>query len=60
MHKFTKEKHMKKILALLAATLYLLSPLANAQNTITGAGATFPFPITASGQKSTVKNMTFN
>jgi phosphate transport system substrate-binding protein len=45
MHKFTKEKHMKKILALLAATLYLLSPSANAQNTITGAGATFPFPI---------------
>ena len=36
---------MKKILALLAATLYLLSPSANAQNTITGAGATFPFPI---------------
>jgi phosphate transport system substrate-binding protein len=40
-----KGKHMKKILALLAATLYLLSPSANAQNTITGAGATFPFPI---------------
>jgi len=36
---------MKKILALLAATLYLLSPSANAQNIITGAGATFPFPI---------------
>jgi phosphate transport system substrate-binding protein len=45
MHKFTKEKQMKKILALLAATLYLLAPQANAQNTITGAGATFPFPI---------------
>jgi phosphate transport system substrate-binding protein len=45
MHNITKEKHMKKILALLAATLYLLAPQANAQNTITGAGATFPFPI---------------
>lgn len=33
---------MKKILALLAATLYLLSPSANAQNTITGAWAQPP------------------
>ena len=36
---------MKKILALLAATLYLLSPSANAQTLITGAGATFPYPV---------------
>ena len=36
---------MKKILAVIAASLYLMSPSANAQNTITGAGATFPFPI---------------
>jgi phosphate transport system substrate-binding protein len=35
---------MKKILAVVAASLYLMSPTANAQ-TITGAGATFPFPI---------------
>ena len=35
---------MKKILAVIAASLYLMSPQANAQ-TITGAGATFPFPI---------------
>jgi len=35
---------MKKILAVIAASLYLMSPTANAQ-TITGAGATFPFPI---------------
>ena len=35
---------MKKILAVVVASLYLMSPQANAQ-TITGAGATFPFPI---------------
>jgi len=35
---------MKKILAVIAASVYLMSPTANAQ-TITGAGATFPFPI---------------
>ena len=35
---------MKKILAVIAASVYLMSPSANAQ-TITGAGATFPFPI---------------
>jgi phosphate transport system substrate-binding protein len=35
---------MKKILAAVVASLYLMSPQANAQ-TITGAGATFPFPI---------------
>ena len=35
---------MKKILAVIAASLYLMSPQANAE-TITGAGATFPFPI---------------
>jgi phosphate transport system substrate-binding protein len=35
---------MKKILAVIAASVYLMSPQANAQ-TITGAGATFPFPI---------------
>ena len=35
---------MKKILVVIAASLYLMSPQANAQ-TITGAGATFPFPI---------------
>ena len=35
---------MKKILAVLAASVYLMSPSANAQS-ITGAGATFPFPI---------------
>jgi phosphate transport system substrate-binding protein len=35
---------MKKILAAIVASLYLMSPQANAQ-TITGAGATFPFPI---------------
>ena len=35
---------MKKILAVIAASLSLMSPQANAQ-TITGAGATFPFPI---------------
>ena len=35
---------MKKVLAVIAASLYLMSPTANAQ-TITGAGATFPFPI---------------
>ena len=39
-----KGKHMKKILAVIAASVYLMSPTANAQ-TITGAGATFPFPI---------------
>jgi phosphate transport system substrate-binding protein len=39
-----KGKHMKKILAVLAASVYLMSPSANAQS-ITGAGATFPFPI---------------
>ena len=35
---------MKKLLAVIAASLYLMSPTANAQS-ITGAGATFPFPI---------------
>ena len=35
---------MKKILAVIAASVYLMSPTANAQS-ITGAGATFPFPI---------------
>ena len=35
---------MKKILAVIAASVYLMSSTANAQ-TITGAGATFPFPI---------------
>jgi phosphate transport system substrate-binding protein len=35
---------MKKFLAAVVASLYLMSPQANAQ-TITGAGATFPFPI---------------
>ena len=35
---------MKKILAVIAASLYLMSPQANSE-TITGAGATFPFPI---------------
>ena len=35
---------MKKILAVIAASVYLMSPQANAQM-ITGAGATFPFPI---------------
>lgn len=35
---------MKKILAVIAASLYLMSPQANAQ-TITGAGATFPYPV---------------
>jgi phosphate transport system substrate-binding protein len=35
---------MKKILAVIAASLYLMSPTANAQ-TITGAGATFPYPV---------------
>ena len=44
MHKFTKEKHMKKVLAVIAASVYLMSPQANAE-TITGAGATFPFPV---------------
>jgi phosphate transport system substrate-binding protein len=39
-----KGKYMKKILAVIAASVYLMSPTANAQ-TITGAGATFPFPI---------------
>lgn len=36
---------MKKILAVIAASVYLMSPTANAQTAITGAGATFPFPI---------------
>ena len=36
---------MKKILAVLAASLYLMSPGANSQTAITGAGATFPFPV---------------
>jgi len=35
---------MKKILAVIAASVYLMSPTANAQ-TITGAGATFPYPV---------------
>jgi phosphate transport system substrate-binding protein len=35
---------MKKILAVIAASVYLMSPQANAQ-TITGAGATFPYPV---------------
>ena len=35
---------MKKILAVIAASVYLMSPIANAQ-TITGAGATFPYPV---------------
>ena len=35
---------MKKILAAVVASLYLMSPQANAQ-TITGAGATFPYPV---------------
>lgn len=35
---------MKKILAVFAASLYLMSPQANSE-TITGAGATFPFPV---------------
>lgn len=35
---------MKKILAVIAASLYLMSPQANAE-TITGAGATFPYPV---------------
>ena len=35
---------MKKILAVIAASVYLMSPTANAQS-ITGAGATFPFPV---------------
>ena len=35
---------MKKILAVIAASVYLMSPSANAE-TITGAGATFPFPV---------------
>jgi ABC-type phosphate transport system substrate-binding protein len=35
-----KGKYMKKILAVIAASVYLMSPTANAQ-TITGAGATF-------------------
>ena len=35
---------MKKILAVIAASVYLMSPSANAQ-TITGAGATFPYPV---------------
>ena len=35
---------MKKLLAVIAASLYLMSPTANSQ-TITGAGATFPFPV---------------
>ena len=35
---------MKKILAVIAASLYLMSPQANSE-TITGAGATFPFPV---------------
>jgi phosphate transport system substrate-binding protein len=39
-----KGKYMKKILAVIAASLYLMSPQANAQ-TITGAGATFPYPV---------------
>jgi phosphate transport system substrate-binding protein len=36
---------MKKILAVIAASLYLMSPTANAQTSITGAGATFPYPV---------------
>jgi phosphate transport system substrate-binding protein len=36
---------MKKILAVIAASLYLMSPSANAQTLITGAGATFPYPV---------------
>lgn len=36
---------MKKVMAVIAASLYLMSPVANSQTTITGAGATFPFPI---------------
>ena len=35
---------MNKLLAVIAASLYLMSPQANSE-TITGAGATFPFPI---------------
>ena len=35
---------MKKVLAVITASLYLMSPQANAE-TITGAGATFPFPV---------------
>ena len=35
---------MKKILVIIAASLYLMSPLANAE-TITGAGSTFAFPM---------------
>jgi ABC-type phosphate transport system substrate-binding protein len=50
---------MKKILAVIAASVYLMSPTANAQ-TITGAGATFPFPFTASGAKHTKKKPTLN
>ena len=40
-----KGKHMKKILAVIAASVYLMSPSANAQTSITGAGATFPYPV---------------
>jgi phosphate transport system substrate-binding protein len=40
-----KGKHMKKILAVIAASVYLMSPTANAQTSITGAGATFPYPV---------------
>jgi phosphate transport system substrate-binding protein len=36
---------MKKILAVIAASVYLMSPSANAQTSITGAGATFPYPV---------------
>ena len=36
---------MKKILAVIAASVYLMSPTANAQTAITGAGATFPYPV---------------
>ncbi len=36
---------MKKVLVVLAASLYLMSPGANSQTAITGAGATFPYPI---------------
>jgi len=35
---------MKKILVIIAASLYLMSPQANAE-TITGAGSTFAFPM---------------
>jgi phosphate transport system substrate-binding protein len=42
MHNITKEKHMKKVLA---AWITAVAMGASAQTTITGAGATFPYPV---------------